>query len=160
MGISRKMGTIVDGMEHWETVTNQREESSEDETLVNTREEVKFLRDKIRNLEQELRKAEDKNVQLYNEIDFFKNQIENLKEKYYKEDDDHGLELLLREKISSLEDSYAKLRVKYKRNKGEIKELKYQLGEMGAQSFERDSDLSEQLVDTEKNWEIEKQLKD
>ena len=154
------MGTIVDGMEYWETVTNQREESSEDETLVNTREEVKFLRDKIRNLEQELRKAEDKNVQLYNEIDFFKNQIENLKEKYYKEDDDHGLELLLREKISSLEDSYAKLRVKYKRNKGEIKELKYQLGEMGAQSFERDSDLSEQLVDTEKNWEIEKQLKD
>merc|ERR1712179_718408 len=113
MGISKNMGTIVDGMEYWEASTNQREETSEDQTLVNMREEIKFLRDKIRNMEQDLRNAEDKNVQLYNEIDYLKNHMENLKEKYCKEDDDQSLELLLRERISSLEDSYAKLRVKY-----------------------------------------------
>merc|ERR1711892_1208253 len=154
MGIEN-MGTIVDGMEYWEASTVQRDE------------EIKFLKHKNRYIEHDLRKAEDKNVQLYNEIDFLKNHIENLKDKYCKEDDDLQLDNLLRERISSLEDSYAKLRVKYKRNKSEVKELRRQLADVGLQSYDRDSesvcspnqgDVSEQFVEIDKYANLEKQL--
>merc|ERR1711892_300403 len=154
MGIEN-MGTIVDGMEYWEASTVQRDE------------EIKFLKHKNRYIEHDLRKAEDKNVQLYNEIDFLKNHIENLKDKYCKEDDDLQLDNLLRERISSLEDSYEKLRVKYKRNKSEVKELRRQLADVGLQFYDHDSesicstnqgDVSEHFVEIEKYADLEKQL--
>ena len=111
------MGTIVDGMEYWEASTVQRDENSEDEIPQATKEEIMFLKQRSRNLEYDLRKAEDKNVQLYNEIDFLRNNIENLRDKCSREKDDPDMEIMLREKISLLEDSYAKLRVKYKKVK-------------------------------------------
>ena len=90
------MGTIVDGMEYWEASTVDRDESSEEEPPPATSEEIRFLKHKNGYLEHDLRKAEDKNVQLYNEIDFLKNHIETLKEKHCKESDELDLENLLR----------------------------------------------------------------
>ena len=83
-----------------------------------------FLKKRNKYLETQLRNAEEKNCQLNKDLGNLNFQLKSLKAKSSEFNQDKAESIALREKIGSLEDSLARLKIKYKRSKSQLKEFK------------------------------------
>ena len=126
------------------------------------------LKKRNRHLETQLRHAEEKNCQLNKDLGNLNFQLKSLKAKSVPSSElnqDKDDIIALREKIESLEDSLARLKIKYKRSKSQLKEFKgHQQNDSPQQSLdtfspkERDEHVKLQNIIDQLNNELE--LKD
>ena len=138
------MGTLVEEVQFSEDEEDMVDIEATNVSYERLGEENAFLKKQNKNLESQLRNVEEKNCQLNRDIGNLNYQLKRIKSESSLQSPDVNQNreetIVLREKVASLSHSLARLKIKYKMTKSQLKEYK---GQRSDSSQGNDSQSSE-----------------